>query len=196
VGLAARAHAFGKASATQKVRTSLTEIPRGYASWLPLIDNFRDGDDSVLELMRQGSLEWTSVVAERWTAHVTSAVEARLQSVSKRLQLGLNRSAGDAHAIARSLLDARRAHQPLWSFVSIPCMPESVGEHLRRELERWARQTQETLEKGAKEIHSDNGRLLKIIRDNPLTTAVSPPQPPPFEEDAPETACRPRRLIL
>lgn len=174
----------------------MTEIPSGYASWLPLIDNFRDGDDSALELMRQGSLEWTSVVAERWTTHVTSAVEARLKSVSKRLQLGLTRSGGDAHAVARSLLDARRALQPLWSFVSIPCMPASVGEHLKRELERWARQTQETLEKGAKEIRVDNGRLLKVIRDNPLTAAAPPPTQPPPDEGAAETGRRPRRIIL
>ncbi|HKG13375.1 MAG TPA: hypothetical protein VKB12_08545 [Pyrinomonadaceae bacterium] len=173
----------------------MTEIPRGYASWLPLLDGFRDGDDSALELMRQGSLEWTSVVAERWTAQVTSAVEARLQSVSKRLQLGLNRSGGDAHAVARTLLDARRALQPLREFASIPCMPEGVGEHLRRELERWARQTQETLEKGAKEIRFDNGRLLKVIRDNPLTAAAAP-APPSHEEGACEAARRPRRVIL
>lgn len=175
----------------------MTEAPHAYANWLPLLDRFRDGDDSALELMWEGSIEWSSVVAERWTLHVTAALEARLQAVSKRLQLGLNRSGGDAHAIALALLDAKRALKPLRSFASLPCMPEQVGEHLKGELERWTRRTQETLEQGAADVRADNGRLLKIIRDNSLTTAAAAEAPPATaNENAGEPMRRTRRVIL
>lgn len=173
----------------------MPEIPSAYASWLPLLDRFREGDDAALDLMRQGSIEWSNVVAQRWTQHVTAAFEGRLQAISKQLQLGLNRSSGDAFALARSLLDARHALQPLRAFISLPSLPEEVRNHLQSELERWATQTQDRLEKGAQEIRADNGRLLKIIRDNSLAARAETSPPAATEiDDAPPR--RGRRIIL
>jgi hypothetical protein len=148
------------------------KAPREYASWLPLLDRFREGDDSALTVMEQGSIDWTNVVAERWTQQVSSAVTTRLTAISKLLQVGLDRARGDAFAISRALLDTRRALQPLRLFVALPCLPENVKNHLQSEVERWAKETQEVLEKNAKEIRTDNGRLLKIIRDSSLTVQI------------------------
>src|SRR5258706_353072 len=117
--------------------------PSEYASWLPLLDRFRDGDDSVLALMQQGSIGWTNVVAERWTQQVSSAVSVRLTGISKMLQVGLERARGDFFAISRALLDARRALQPVRQFATLPCLPENLMSHLKSEVERWARETQE-----------------------------------------------------
>ncbi len=174
----------------------MPDIPRAYAEWLPLLDRFRDGDDVVLDALHQGSIEWSSVVAERWTQHVTSALAARLQSVSRRLQLNLNRSGGDAFAVARALLDARRALQPLSAFVALPCLPEHVAEHLKSELARWTNETQAQLEKNAREIRTDNGRLLKIMRDNSLTTPMETAPPAAATDTVEQPTRRGRRVIL
>lgn len=147
--------------------------PHVYAEWLPLLDCFREGDDSALEAMRQGTIEWTNVVAERWTSRVTEALTTRLKEVSRQLQLGLNRSGGDTFAISRAILGARRSIVPLFALASLPCAPEDVRKYLTGEVERFLKQAQETLEKGAREIRIDNGRVLKAIRDNPLTAPVS-----------------------
>lgn len=173
----------------------MLNTPHEYASWLPLLDRFREGDDSVLDLMHQGSIPWSSVVAERWTMQVSSALEARLKRVSKQLQLHLDRARGDGFAIARALLDARRALQPLWHFVAIPCLPANVGDHLKSELTRWASETQAALEKHAGEIRADNGRLLKTIRDNSLTRAADGHLPPAAKGAEPPPPSG-RRVIL
>jgi hypothetical protein len=149
-----------------------SEVPRSYAGWLPLLDRFRDGDDSALDLMRQGSIEWSSIVAERWTVQVSSALERRLMMLSKQLQLWLDRSRGESFAVAGALLNGRRSLDRLRDFASIPCVPDSIKNHLRSEIDRWASETQKVLEENAAKIRTDNGRMLKTFRDNPLTVSL------------------------
>jgi hypothetical protein len=146
--------------------------PTTYAQWLPLLDQFRAGDDSVLETLCGGSIEWTNVVAERWTRHVGDSVTTRLQSLSKQLQTSLDRARGDYFAISNALLHARRGLSPLRQFVALPALPPDVKNHLMAELDRWASETQKSLERHAQGVRHDQGGLLKTIRDHPLTAVV------------------------
>lgn len=167
--------------------------PRIYAEWLPLLDRFRDGDDSALAIMQRGTIEWANVVAERWTAQVAACLTARVQALGRQLQTGLNR-ATTPFSVSRSIIDARRGLAPLLQLASLPCTPEEVRKHLRSELDRFIQQTQESLEKSARLIQ-DNGRILKAIRDNPLTAQV--PIPQSQQQPSMETpAARGRRVIL
>jgi hypothetical protein len=173
-----------------------TEIPHSYAGWLPLLDRFREGDDTVLELMGQGSIEWSAIVAERWTSQLSSALEQRLTALSRQLQLWLDRSRGESFAVAGALLNARRSLDRLREFAAIPCVPDSVRKHLESEIDRWARETQKVLEENAAKIRTDNGRLLKTLRDNPLTvvTAVAEQKVTTSTDAGPPV--RGRRVIL
>lgn len=173
-----------------------SEAPHSYAGWLPLLDRFRDGDDSTLEVMRQGSIEWSSIVAERWTVHVTTALDGRLTMLASQLQLWLDRSRGESFAVAGALLNARRALDRLREFASLSCFPDGVQHHLRSEIDRWASEAQKVLEETAAKIRTDNGRMLKTLRDNRLT--VSLPVNETKERPSPETQSlqRGRRVIL
>ena len=171
------------------------EAPTTYADWLPLIDRFRDGDNSALEQMRRGTIEWTAVVAERFTAQVSSALTARLQALTKQLQRGFEQSQGDTFAISRALISARRSLVPLRDFAAIPGLPANVADYLRGEIARWVQQGQESLEKSAASIRTDGGRLLKVIRDTPLTTIEAQPSAP-VEPDVSSQAAPRRRIIL
>lgn len=169
--------------------------PRTYAEWAPLLERFGEGDDSVLESMRAGTIEWTSVVAERWTSRLSEALSARMRQISKQLQLALDRAAGDTFAISRAMLGARRSLTPLHSATTLPCLPGNVRAHLTEELRRFVTETQTGLETGAKRIRHDDGHVMKALRDNPLTT------PPPDSPDAagdgpPEPSFRGRRVLL
>lgn len=174
--------------------TQAANPPRTYAEWTVALDRFRAGDDSVLPAMAQGTIEWTNVVAERWTRQVADALTARLQAVSRQLQANLDRSGGQAFTIANALVTARRSLAPLHLLAGLPCLPGNVREHLRGELRRWAAETQALLEKGVAQAR-DNGRTLKAMRDNPLTAPVSAAapmaEPPPPEQAGPR-----RRIIL
>src|SRR5689334_18421769 len=123
--------------------------PRTYAEWMPLLDRFRAGDDSALEPMQNGSIEWTNVVAERWTRQVAECLTTRLQGLSKQLQTGLDRARGDYFAISNALLLTRRALTPLRAFARISSLPPDVTTHLDSELNRWAAETQNSLERHA-----------------------------------------------
>ena len=171
------------------------EVPRAYAGWLPLLDRFKDGDDSVLDLLREGSIEWTSIVAERWTAQLSSALERRLTMLSKQLQLWLDRSRGESFAVAGAVLNARRCLDRLREFAAIPCVPDHVKSYLSGEIDRWASETQKVLEENAAKIRTDHGRILKAFRDNPLTSHGSANEPPKISPDT-QPAQRGRRVIL
>lgn len=149
-----------------------SQAPHSYAGWLPLLDRFRDGDDSTLDVMRQGSIEWSSIVAERWTVQISSALEGRLTMLARQLQLWLDRSRGESFAVAGALLNVRRVLDRLRDFASIPCVPDGVKNHLRNEIDGWAREAQKVLEENAAKIRTDNGRMLKTLRDNPLTGSL------------------------
>ena len=174
------------------------EVPHDYAAWVRILDRFREGDDASLEVITAGTVEWSPVVAERWTVHVTKALEERLVRISKQLQLGLDRARGDATLLSRSLLDARRALRPLLAFAATPCFPEKVRDHLVGEVHRWAASTQESLEKFARANRSDDGKLLKLIRDNALTSRDFEPAHTAGSQTQPQPASqvRGRRVLL
>jgi hypothetical protein len=174
-------------------------IPHAYAEWLTVLDKFGGGDDSVIDAMNQGTLEWTNVVAERWTRQASTCLNGRLQALSTQLQTMLDRSRGDHFAISNALLMTRRALSPLRSFVRLPVFPDDVKQHLVSELDRWASETQKSLETHAAGVRHDQGRLLKTIRDHPLT-AVASETPSPRTNDTPGGTTNPpakgRRVIL
>lgn len=169
--------------------------PHTYAEWVPLIECFGAGDDSVLERMRAGTIEWTNIVAERWTLRLSEALSARLKQVSKQLQLAFDRAAGDTFAISRAMLGARRSLRPLHAATSLPCLPENVRAHLTDELRRFVAETQNGLETGAKRIRHDDGHVLKALRDNPLTTP-QPTSPETVGDGTLEPPLRGRRVLL
>lgn len=148
------------------------KAPATYAEWLALLDRFRQGDDCVLEPMRLGRLEWTSVVAERWTRQIASALSDRIDSLSQLLQKALDRAGDDCFAVANALLAARRGLVPLRALTGLPAAPAEVRAHLAGELDRWVADVQRTLERCATTTgHHDQGRMLKTIRDNSLASA-------------------------
>jgi hypothetical protein len=172
--------------------------PHTYAEWLPLLDKFRAGEDLVIDSLREGTIEWTSVVAERWTRQVADSLTIRLRVLSKQLQTSLDRARGDYFAISTALLLARRGLTPLRAFVSLQALPPDVKDHLASELDRWATETQKSLERHAEGVRHDQGRLLKTIRDHPLNTPVDvPPNPPVVQSsESGSPAVRGRRVIL
>ena len=166
--------------------------PKTYAEWLPLLDRFRAGDDAALYALKSGTIEWTNIVAERWTRQVSDTLTTRLQSLSTQLQIGLDRAGGDYCAISNSLLIARRALVPLRELASMSAIPSDVQRHLDTELNRWAGETQESLERHAEGCRNDQGRLLKTMRDHTLTavTALAPLSLVPAGVTPPAHYCR------
>lgn len=170
-------------------------VPRTYAEWLNLLDRFKAGENDALSAMQLGTIEWTSVVADRWTQHIVDCLNTRLQSLSDQLQRSLNRAAGDHLAIGNSMLLARRGLEPLRAFVALPAIPQNVHAFLAPNLEMWAEETQRSLERHASLVRHDQGRLLKTIREHPLNVK-SVTIPTATSQGSMPQAPKGRRVIL
>jgi hypothetical protein len=170
--------------------------PTTYSEWVTLLERFSEGDDGCLEPMGRGSISWANVVAERWTAQLTQTFTSRLKQIQNQLQRSLDRAAGDTFATSRALLDARRALSPLRILATLPCLEERLHTFLTGELDRWARETQQSLEKSARNVRHDNGRLLKAIRDTALTSAPGPTSTELHPTETLDSHPRSRRIIL
>jgi hypothetical protein len=187
---------------------TLTPPPSTYSSWLDLFERFQAGDDEVLPALEAGTLTWSSGVAQRWTERVSEALTARLGVLATQLQRAIGRAAGDLHAVARALGEARRGLAPLARFCALAAMPAEVRAHLRRELERWTEQTQASLERQAERLRGDQGLLLATLRSSRLelsgaspgaaTAATAPPPAGPGAAagEPPPGGPRSRRILL
>jgi hypothetical protein len=173
--------------------------PRTYGEWLPILDKFRSGDDACLSEMWDGSIEWTNVVAERWTRQVAACLNDRLTALSKEFQHALDRS-NDNFAIGRAMIFARRRLVILRAFASLPALPVDVRGHLEAQVDGWATQTQQSLERHAGLARHDQGLRLKTIRDHSLTvrSQESSRNESDIREDSVEvpTTLRGRRILL
>lgn len=174
--------------------------PRTYADWLPLLDGFRSGDNKFLAEMQGGTIEWTNVVAERWTRQVTDCLNERLTVLSREFQHALDRAAGDHLAIGNAMLLARRTLEILRNFAALPAANQDVRAFLSSQLESWATQTQQSLERNAMLVRHDQGRLLKTIREHALTARpATVPSAKVQSEPAPQPSApiiRGRRVLL
>jgi hypothetical protein len=146
-----------------------SEVPTTYAAWASLLDRFAEGDDAVLGALHDGKLEWTAIVAERFTRRITEAFNSRLKRAVSGLQRELDGSRGNAQVIGQGLIRARTQLGPLASLAALPVLPGEVRDHLRAELERLIRQTQASLERSA----AGSQGLLDVLR----THALKPPAP-------------------
>ena len=153
---------------------TLDRPPRVYAEWLPLVDRFAAGEDGVLPILQAGSLDWTHVVAERFTRRLADALATRLQRITTDLQRALDRTTGDVCAVSFALLGARRALIPLRAFATLTAAPDVVRTMLADEVTRFATRTQAAFEASAVRRRLEGGPLLKILRDTPLTAVVEP----------------------
>src|SRR5579863_8989816 len=115
--------------------------PRTYSEWMVVLDRFRSGDDAALAEIQSGSIEWTSVVAERWTAQIAATLDERLRALSKSLQTALNRARGH-DGLSNAMLMARRGLAPLQAFSAVPAIPSEVRAYLSSEVSQWAAETQ------------------------------------------------------
>lgn len=174
----------------------MTTPPAIYADWVVLLERFGSGDDEVVPVMQQGSIEWTNIVAERWTLQLSIAFQSRLRLLSGLLQTAFER-ARDIDGIANAMLLARRGLGPLQAFIGIEAIREDIRANLSAELHGWVTGTQEALERHAEALrHRDYGHLLKTFRDHPLRMGLAAPDAAPDPSATAEANPPSRRRII
>ena len=110
----------------------MMQAPHTYAEWVKVLDLFRarQDDREVLAAMQQGSLEWQSGVADRFSKRLVDAVNARMNTASDKFQRDMSNARGAEGAIVQALLSLRKEMALLARAVDIPSLPEEyLGPH-------------------------------------------------------------------
>lgn len=158
--------------------------PTTYAEWSDCIDAFETGtqDDEVLTAMSQGTLSWTSGVANLFSERIGSAFSIRLGRCADRMERDF-KSGSDETTVVRAMLDTRRTLTLLYRVATVPAFPEILREHLTSEIRNYADRAQQSLEDSAK--HDRSGRLGSQLRNNSLLRYQPEPAPAPVVSAAP-----------
>lgn len=144
----------------------MMQAPHTYAEWVKVLDLFRarQDDREVLAAMQQGSLEWQSGVADRFSKRLVDAVNARMNTASDKFQRDMSNARGTEGAIVQALLSLRKEMALLAQAVDIPSLPEEYRRQYVQLVLDQANHMQDSLEDSAKKDRS--GKLSSIVRNH------------------------------
>ena len=144
----------------------MMQAPHTYAEWVKVLDLFRarQDDREVLAAMQQGSLEWQSGVADRFSKRLVDAVNARMNTASDKFQRDMSNARGVEGAIVQALLSLRKEMALLARAVDIPSLPEEYRRQYVQLVLDQANHMQDSLEDSAKKDRS--GKLSSIVRNH------------------------------
>ena len=144
----------------------MTANPHTYSEWVEVLETFkaRTDDEEILEVMRCGTIEWQTGVAERFSKRLIDAVNCRMNAASDKFQKDLNRSYGEEGAVVRALLSLRKEMSFLLQAIDLPVLPEKDRQHYKALIIEQANHMQKSLEDSAKKDHS--GKLRNIVKNH------------------------------
>lgn len=142
------------------------EIPRTYAQWVDILELLQDKTDdaAVLEAMQQGTIEWQSGVAERFTSKLVDVINKRMNAASDKFQREISRARGQEREIVGALLALRKEMKFLSQAINLPAIPEKDRHQYRNLVLEQADNMQRSLEDSAK--NDRTGKLASIIKNN------------------------------
>lgn len=140
--------------------------PTTYSEWANVLEILKSKKDdaAVLSAMKQGTIEWQSGVAERFSRKLIDVVNFRLNSATDKFQKEMNRSNGQERVIVQSLLALRRELNFLVQAINLPAIPEKDRQQYCQLVISQAESIQKCLEDSAKKDRS--GKLSSIVRNN------------------------------
>lgn len=141
--------------------------PQTYAEWCNCLNYLNDSryDHEIKNILSEGTLSWTSGVAERFSERLATVFNERLKECAQRLNRTISHNYDEA-SLLTGLLAARRTLSFLYEIATLECFPELLQKHLTDELERYANQTQSSLENSA--LADRTGKLLSLIKHNSI----------------------------
>lgn len=144
----------------------MIQIPHTYSEWADLLDLFKSksDDEAVLQAMQQGSIEWQTGVAERFSKRLIDAVNFRMNASSDKFQKDISRARGQEGMIVQALLSLRKELAFLAKAMDIPALPEAERKHYLQLVIDQANQVQKSLEDSAKQDRS--GKMSSIVRNH------------------------------
>ena len=140
--------------------------PHTYSEWTKVLDIFKakEDDTGILSVMKEGTLEWQSGVAERFSKRLVEAVNTRMNAASDKFQRDMNSARGEEGAIVQALLALRKELAFLVQAMDIPALPEEYRKQYIQLVSDQAKNVQISLEDSARKDRS--GKMSSIVRNH------------------------------
>ena len=140
--------------------------PHIYYEWVELLEAIKEktDDNAVLNALRQGTVVWEPVIAERLTIALFDSINSRIAEATERFRQDINRAGDQESQIVRALLALRKEMGFLYSVTDLPAIPERERKHYCSLVRKNADDIQKSLEDLAKTDRS--GKTASIVRNN------------------------------
>jgi hypothetical protein len=144
--------------------------PHTYSEWVSVLDIFKakSNDSEVLTAMKNGTVEWQSGVAERFSKRLIDSVNYRMNTASDKFQKEMSRAYGSEGAIVQALLALRKEMSFLVQAIDLPALPEKNRQQYIRLVLDQADNVQKSLEDSAQKDRS--GKLSSIVRNHKVNS--------------------------
>lgn len=144
--------------------------PHTYAEWASLLDMLKNkmDDERVLQAMQNGTIEWQSGVAERFSKKLIDAVNYRMNAATDKFQKEMSYSQGQERIIVQSLLALRKELFFLSKVMNLPALPDRERQRYQQLVISQANSIQSSLEESSKKERS--GKFASIVRNNKINS--------------------------
>ena len=144
--------------------------PHTYSEWVSVLDIFKSksNDSEVLTAMKNGTIEWQSGVAERFSKRLIDSVNHRMNTASDKFQKDMSRAYGSEGAVVQALLALRKEMSFLVQAIDLPVLPEKNRQQYIQLVLDQADNMQKSLEDSAKKDRS--GKMSSIVRNHKVNS--------------------------
>lgn len=145
--------------------------PITYSAWTKLLDQFGDGDDSVLEELNNGTFTIDAGTATRFYIKIEEAYKKRKQSWLDKFQFSFqlqNFKTEDDFEIA--LRNGKQNLSPLSKFVAIKSLPDDLKKALKKDLEDFVNEIKTSLKKNNSSISKGREKMLILLNSFDLNS--------------------------
>lgn len=146
--------------------STVIKPPKTYSEWVTALDilKAKTDDEEVLSAIQNGSIEWQSGVAERFTGKLSDVINHRMNAAIDKFGNEISRSGGQERCIVQALLSIRKELRFLSKAVNIRAIPETTRNQFCDIVLSQAKNVQTSLEDSAKLDRT--GKLASIVRNN------------------------------
>jgi hypothetical protein len=140
--------------------------PKTYAQWSEVIEQFKVStrDLMLLNLLKEGHLEWGNGIAQRFSNKFIEAINIRINRANDNFDKEIGYAKGNERIIVQALISLRKELAYVKEAVNIVAFPEKHRNKLIEIVVKQADIIQQSLEDTSKSEQS--GRLGYIVRNN------------------------------
>ena len=139
-------------------------IPRNYNDWCTLIDEIETSfrNEEYIQIIRSGSISWTSGVAERFIQLVSNMIRKRVNAAQDAYQRQMRNGGGAEMAVSQALNALTKEYKYLYKISQALPIPSEHVKRMTEMIQLQADQTHNALMDSAKADRT--GRLASIVR--------------------------------